>query len=113
MKKVFRKIIISQKELDRKVENARIQGRREANKALSKEKRDIMLSYGFFPVADDFWIGIGMAEFAGHGFDWAYFVPDGKHQKFMPFHGWSFCDKRGIEIKYEAHKAKMLLEGNA
>lgn len=113
MKKAFGKIIISQQELDRKIESARIQGRREAQTALSKEKRDIMLSFGFFPVTDEFWIGIGRADFAGYGFDWAYYAPDGKRQKFMPFHGWHFNNKTGFEIQYEAHKSKTLLEGNA
>lgn len=113
MKKVFGKIVLSKNELDSKVENARIQGRREAQKGLSEEKRNIMLSFGFFPVTDDFWIGIGRADCAGHGFDWAYFVPDGKEQKFMPFHGWQFIEKSSFGIRDEARTVKKLLRGNA
>lgn len=109
MKRILNKIIISQKELDGKIEYARIQGMREAQKTLSKETRDIMLSLGFFPVTDDFWIGIGKAEYAGQGFDWAYYVPDGKRQKFMPFHGWHFNDKKSFQIKNQALQAEMTL----
>lgn len=112
MKKAFGKIIMSQQELDIKIENARIKGRREAQTALSKERRDIMLSFGFFPVTDDFWMGIGRADYTGQGLDWAYYVPDGKSQKFMPFHGWYFNNKNGFEIQYEAYTAKRLLRGN-
>lgn len=111
MKKVFGKIIMSQWELDRRTEEARIRGRREAQKPLSKDKRDVMLGCGFFPVTDDFWLGVGMVEAMSQGFDWAYFVPDGKRQKFMPFHGWHFVDKTSFEIKCEAKKAKTCLSG--
>lgn len=109
MKRILNKIIISQEELNNKIENARIQGRREARQGLSRETRGIMLSLGFFPVTDDFWNGIGRTDYAGCGLDWAYYVPDGKYQKIMPFHGWQFIEKTGLEIRYEAHKAGEIL----
>ena len=50
MRKIFGKIIMTQRELNRELENARVQGRREAQKTLSREKQCIMINCGFFPV---------------------------------------------------------------
>ena len=38
MRKIFGKIIMTQRELNRELENARVQGRREAQKTLSRRK---------------------------------------------------------------------------
>ena len=111
MKKIFGKIIMEQIELDRIKLNARIQGMREAQKTLSQDKRNIMINCGFFPVTADFWTAIGKPEALGPGFDWAYFEPEGKKQKFMPFHGWLFLDMTGFEIRHEAEKARKILRG--
>lgn len=54
MKKIFGKIIMTQRELNRELENARVQGRREAQRTLSREKQCIMINCGFFPVTDGF-----------------------------------------------------------
>lgn len=48
MRKIFGKIIMTQRELNRELENARVQGRREAQKTLSREKQCIMTNCGFF-----------------------------------------------------------------
>ena len=62
MRKIFGKIIMTQRELNRELENARVQGRREAQKTLSREKQCIMINCGFFPVTDSFWEAIGTPE---------------------------------------------------
>ena len=111
MRKIFGQIIMTQRELNRELESARVQGRREAQRTLSREKQCIMINCGFFPVTDGFWEAIGTPEIIGHGFDWAYFEPEGKRQKFMPFHGWLFVDKTSFEIRREAEKAKKILRG--
>lgn len=110
MKKIFGKVVMSQRELDREIENAQLRGRRQAQRKPSEQQKDIMIRYGFFPVTDDFWKAIGMPMLIGQGFDWALYEPEGGNQKFMPFHGWYFVDKKSTEIYYEARNAKKRLK---